>query len=101
MAFLFCIPVTQNDPSKSGEAKRENRLAAAALIASNIGFVMPVVGGVVGILFGIIAFLRTRDPRIGGRGLSIAAIVCGIVSIIVSLLLLWSLYSRTRSLGPV
>jgi Kef-type K+ transport system membrane component KefB len=93
--------------SRSGEQpgpntppfKRENRAAVAGVIASNIGFVVPFVGGLVGIAFGIIGLRKTRDPNVGGRGLAIAAIVVGILSIATSIAIFWSLNARIRLLN--
>jgi len=59
--------------------------------------VLPFVGGIVGIVFGVIGLLRARDPRIRGRGLAIAAIAVGILSILTSGAVMYSLYMRTRN----
>jgi len=75
----------------------ENRAAVAGLIASNIGFVVLFVGGVVGIVFGIIALRRTRDPRYRGKGMALCAIILGIASICTSAFFTYSL----TKLGPV
>ena len=79
----------------------ENRAAVAGLIASNIGFVVLFVGGVVGVIFGIIALQRTRDPRFRGRGMAICAIVVGVLSICSSAFFTYSLYMQSKVLpGP-
>ena len=82
-------------PRPSGS---ENRAAVAGLIASNIGFAVLFVGGVVGIVFGIVALSRSRDGRVRGRGLAICAIVVGVASIITSAFITYSLYSESRTL---
>ena len=78
-------------------AARENRAAVAGVIASNIGFVVLFVGGVVGIVLGMVALARSRrDPRVGGRGMAVAAIVVGVVSLGTSAGVWYSLWARTR-----
>lgn len=80
-------------------AKRENRAAVAGLIASNIGFVVPFAGGVIGIVLGIIGLRNTRDPRVGGRGMALAAIIVGVLSIATSAAVMWSIYLNSKALG--
>jgi uncharacterized protein DUF4190 len=94
--------VTESAPERTNETGTiENRAAVAGLIASNIGFVVLFVGGVVGIVFGIIALLRTRDPRFRGRGMAICAIVVGVLSIGTSAFFTYSLYEQSKVLpGP-
>lgn len=76
-------------------------MAVAGLIASNIGFVVLFVGGVVGIAFGVAALARSRDPRVRGRGMALCAIVVGVVSILSSAFFTYSLYSQSKILpGP-
>ena len=79
-------------------AKRENRLAVAGLIASNMGFVVPFAGGIVGVILGIVGLIKTRDYRVGGRGMSIAAIIVGILSIATSAAVLWSVYVNSKAI---
>ena len=90
--------VDQTTASNVIVAKRENRAAVAGLIASNIGFVVPFAGGVIGIALGIIGLRSTRDPRIGGRGMALAAIVVGVLSIATSAAVMWSIYLNSKAL---
>jgi hypothetical protein len=83
-------------PAAVGNPKRENRLAVAGLIASNIGFVVPFAGGVIGIILGTIGLVRTRDLRVGGRGMAIAAIIVGLLSIATSAAVMWSIYVNSK-----
>lgn len=94
--------MTEPTPDQTSQsATIENRAAVAGLIASNIGFVVLFVGGVAGIVFGIIALARTRDPRFRGRGMAICAIVVGILSICTSAFFTYSLYAHSKVLpGP-
>ena len=79
-------------------AKRENRIAVAGLIAANMGFVVPFAGGIVGVILGIVGLTKTRDHRIGGRGMAIAAIIVGILSIATSAAVLWSVYVNSKAI---
>ena len=58
--------------------------AVASLVSGILGFCLPVLGGLVAIVTGIIGLVRTRDPRVGGKGLAIAGISVGVVSIVVN-----------------
>jgi prepilin-type processing-associated H-X9-DG protein len=58
-------------------------LAVAALICGLLFFI-PLIPGLLGIIFGIIGINQTRDNRASGRGLAIAGLICGGLS-----LLLW------------
>jgi len=94
--------VTERELDNSGKTGTiENRAAVAGLIASNIGFVVLFVGGVVGIVFGIVALMRSRDPRVRGRGMAICAIVVGVLSIGTSAFFTYSLYMQSKIVpGP-
>jgi len=85
-----------DDAPNAGDSTPENRMAIAGLIASNIGFVVLFVGGIVGIIFGVIGLMNARDPRVRGRGMAIAAIVVGAVSVGTSAAVWYSLWARTR-----
>jgi len=63
-----------------------NGLAVTSLVFGIIGFCLPIIGGLVAIVTGILGLSRTKDPRVGGRGLAIAGLVLGCVSIVVSLI---------------
>ena len=78
--------------------KRENRVAVAGLIAANMGFVVPFAGGIVGVILGIVGLSKTRDHRVGGRGMAIAAIIVGILSIATSAAVLWSVYVKSKAI---
>lgn len=71
--------------------RRDNWMAAAGLIASNLGFFVLFVGGIGGIILSAVALRRSRDPEIGGRGTAIAGILVGILSLVSSGLLTWVL----------
>ncbi|HEV8604601.1 MAG TPA: DUF4190 domain-containing protein, partial [Tepidisphaeraceae bacterium] len=51
-------------------------LAIASLICGLI-FFLPILPGLLAVIFGIIALKQTREGRAGGRGLAVAGLVCG------------------------
>src|SRR5215211_1957848 len=68
----------------AGGPQQTNGWAVTSLVSGLLGFCIPVVGGLIAIVTGIVALTRTRDPRVGGKGLAIAGISVGAVSILVS-----------------
>ena len=76
-------------------ARRGNPPAVASLIFGCVGFLFPLVPGMIAIPLGLVGLRRTRDPEVGGRGLAIAGISVGAASLIlvplVALILLPSL----------
>lgn len=58
---------------------RGNGPAVASLVLGILGCV-PLVTGLLAILFGIIGMRRARHPYTGGKGLAIAGLILGIVS---------------------
>ena len=67
-------------------ARRSNGWGIASLICGILGCV-PFLTGALAVIFGIVGIRKARDPQVGGKGLSIAGLVLGIVSII-----LWALF---------
>jgi hypothetical protein len=47
---------------------------------------IPFVTGLGGIIFGAIGIKKTKDPRVGGKGMAIAGLVLGIVNLLIWLL---------------
>lgn len=74
------------------ERSRTSGLAIASLVCGICGLVLPWVGfilSVLAIVFGGVAISQTRkDPSLGGRGMAIAGLVCGIVDIAFWLILI-------------
>lgn len=64
--------------------KRANGMAIAGLICAILGFCVWYLGGLLGIIFGLIGLGKSRDPQVGGRGIAIAAVIIGVVSILTS-----------------
>lgn len=48
-----------------------------SLVCGFFGFCLPIPSSLLAIIFGIIGLNKTRDPRVGGKGLSIAGICLG------------------------
>ncbi len=60
---------------------RGNGPAIASLVLGILGCV-PVLTGMLAIVFGIVGIRKTRDPAVGGKGLAIAGLILGILSIV-------------------
>ena len=60
----------------------KNGFALASFLTSIFLFCLPVIGGITAIVLGIIGLTRTRDPRVGRKGMAIAGISIGGVSIL-------------------
>ena len=67
-----------------GTPPQTNGWAITSLVSGILGFCLPVLGGLIAIVTGIIGLTRTRDPRVGGKGLAIAGISVGALSILLS-----------------
>jgi hypothetical protein len=63
---------------------RSNGAALASLICG-ILICIPLVSGPISILLGIIGLSKTRDPRVGGKGLAIAGIVLGLAGMCIQI----------------
>lgn len=71
------------DPRRS-HRRLPNPPASGVSIASlvcGICFCVPMVTSVLAVIFGFVGIRKTRDPYVGGRGLSIAGLVLGVVGI--------------------
>jgi prepilin-type processing-associated H-X9-DG protein len=55
-------------------------LAIASLVCGLLFFI-PLLPGLLGVIFGIIGINQTRNGRAGGRGLAVAGLICGAVSL--------------------
>jgi Domain of unknown function (DUF4190) len=67
-------------PSQPGSGT--NTFAIVSLVASLLGWVCVGIGSILGIVFGFLALNQIKQTGQGGRGLAIAGIVIGIVSIV-------------------
>ncbi|MBA7609423.1 hypothetical protein ES703_16614 [subsurface metagenome] len=68
------------------ERQRTRALAIASMVCGIFSvFLAPLLGfilGIIAIVFGAVAIRQIRkDPNLGGRGMAIAGLVCGIVGV--------------------
>lgn len=68
--------------------RNTNGFAIASLVCGVAGLIIPILGGILGIVFGIVALTQTRDGREGGRGLAIAGIAVGAATFLLWLALI-------------
>jgi hypothetical protein len=74
---------------------RTSGLAIASLILGILSLVfcwapyfIGVIMGVLAIVFGGVAMGQTgRDPALGGRGMAIAGLICGIIGVVIFVIL--------------
>jgi predicted Zn finger-like uncharacterized protein/prepilin-type processing-associated H-X9-DG protein len=62
--------------------QQSNGMAIASLIFGIIGLFIPLIPSVIGIILGAIGLNRTKDPRVGGKGLAIAGIAVSCATIV-------------------
>jgi predicted Zn finger-like uncharacterized protein/prepilin-type processing-associated H-X9-DG protein len=67
------------------QRQESNGLAVASLVCGIVGLLIPIVPGIIAVVLGIVALNRTKDPRVGGKGLAIAGISVGGASMLFSL----------------
>jgi prepilin-type processing-associated H-X9-DG protein len=72
-----------------------NGIATAGLVMGILSFCIPLVCSLLAIIFGIIGITRAKDGR-GGKGLGIAAIVLGIISLLFMPAILLPALNRAR-----
>ncbi|MDT5137038.1 MAG: hypothetical protein QOD58_1300 [Mycobacterium sp.] len=65
-----------------------NRFAIFSLISSAVGWVCCGIGSIAGIILGVMALKRIKQTNEGGRGLAIAGIIIGSLSL-AALALFW------------
>ena len=61
--------------------RRTSGAAIASLVLGILGCV-PFITGLLAVLLGILGIRKTRDPLVGGRGLAIAGLILGIISVL-------------------
>ena len=77
-------PVPGYTPGGMAPPPRSNGPAIASLVLGILGCI-PYITGLLAILFGIIGLRRSGDPYASGKGMAVAGLVLGIVSVV-----LWS-----------
>jgi hypothetical protein len=100
---VIAITVLQSlNPDRPKPApERDDSLAAGALIAANMGFVVLFVGGLMGIGLAIFVLKTQAGRPRRDRGIAIVSIVVGIISIIVSVVLTWLLFKWNREFPTI
>jgi hypothetical protein len=71
------------------QPKRSNLPAIFSLILGILGCV-PFVTGLLAIVLGIVGIRKGRNPQVGGKGLAIAGIILGLISVVA-----WSVFGGT------
>lgn len=61
----------------TAQASSTSGFAIWSLICGLLGFCLPIPSSILAIIFGIVGLNKTRDPRVGGKGLAIAGICVG------------------------
>jgi hypothetical protein len=67
-------------------ASHTDGFAITALVCALAGIFIPIIGPMLGLIFGLIALQRIRDTGARGRGLAIAGIVLGAAGLLFGLL---------------
>lgn len=70
-----------------------NGFAVASLICSIVGFCAVFIGGLLGILFGVLGISKANKTNGRGKGMAIAGIVIGIITLVTSGLIVAGGYS--------
>lgn len=90
LSYFLLWPVARRFQSSETEAlsssDRISILAIASLLLSGTGFLVPIVGSVLGVLAGHIARRRCKkDPQLTGSGFAIAGLVLGYLGLAYSI----------------
>src|SRR5438477_13100130 len=78
--------------------QREGNGPAIAWLVMGLLLCIPFITGLGGIIFGAVGIKKTKDPRVGGKGLAIAGLVLGIANILLWIVLsgaFWAAYAGT------
>jgi preprotein translocase subunit SecD len=77
-----------NQPSMPAQAMKTSRCAIASLVFSLVGFVVPLISSILGLVFGIAGLIHISKGggQIKGRGMAIAGIAVSCVSFVWSAL---------------
>ncbi|MGA2500467.1 MAG: DUF4190 domain-containing protein, partial [Tepidisphaeraceae bacterium] len=62
-------------------AKAGNGMAVASLVCGFL-FCIPAITGLLAVILGLAGFSRGKDPRRGGRGMAMAGIILGLISLV-------------------
>jgi hypothetical protein len=92
-------PLAQYGSGYPSAPRRSNGPAIASLVLGIVGCV-PFISGLLAIILGIIGIRKTRDPAVGGKGMAIAGIILGILSILSWVGLGGAFYSAYKESDP-
>src|SRR3954466_4493019 len=73
--------------------RKTSGAAIAALIFGILGCV-PLITGLIAIVCGFIGIRTTRDPRYSGRGMAVAGLILGLLSVVI-----WGVVGGTAGMG--
>jgi hypothetical protein len=73
-------PPAQIDYGYGAAPRRTSGAAIASLVLGIVGCV-PFITGILAIVLGVIGIRKTREPTVGGKGLAIAGLILGIISV--------------------
>ena len=90
LSFLLLRPVVRrfqrSETHTSLSSDRISILAIASLLLSGAGFLVPIIGSVLGVLAGHIARRRCKkDPQLTGSGFALAGLVLGYLGLAYSI----------------
>lgn len=94
--LFFRLPVTRAQVITTYKQLEDNRLARNGLALAILGLFLPPIA-VIAICCGAVAFQRVNPngrPPVGGKGRAIAAIVLGVLGLVVSTPFWWNTYFR-------
>jgi predicted Zn finger-like uncharacterized protein len=66
------------------QQQQSNPMAIVAIVCGALGFIVPVIPSLLGVLFGILGLRRTRNPAVGGKALAITGLSLGAASFFMS-----------------
>lgn len=83
-------PVAYANPYGYAPKPATDGMSIAAIATGICGLVgvLPFIGSILGIVFGIIGMKRTRENGTGGRGLALTGIITGVVGLVLLLLVI-------------
>ena len=67
-------------PQPFGMPGRTSGVAIASLVLGFVGFCVPLVGGLVAVILGIVGIAVTGKPSVKGRGLAITGLILGLLT---------------------
>lgn len=85
--------------AQATQAQSTNGLAIAALILSILGFFMlPIIGPILGIIFGVLALGQIKQGKGTGRGMALTGLWLGVASLVLTTLLFLIVFAALPSM---